>query len=70
MKADGSRERALLSNRRALALAQTLRKNGPDGHGAFCVKIIKETLVEGGERRRRKESRGMNAVCIVHPSTG
>lgn len=57
MKADQSRERALLGNRRALALAQTLIKNGPDGHGAFCVKIIKESLVEEGERRRRKEKK-------------
>lgn len=57
MKADRSRERALLSNRRALPLAQTLIKNRPDGHRAFCVKIIKEILVEKGERRRRKEKK-------------
>lgn len=45
----------MLSNRRALAISQTLIKNGPDGHGAFCVKIIKESLVEEGERRRKEK---------------
>lgn len=68
MKADWSRERALLSNRRACALAQTLTKNGPDGHGAFCVKIIKGSLVEEGERRRKKEKKAeewkTSILCI------
>lgn len=47
----------MLSNRRALAISQTLIKNGLDGHGAFCVKIIKESLVEEGEKRKRKEKK-------------
>lgn len=65
MKADWSRERALLSNRRALALFQTLIKNEPDGHGAFCVKIIKGSLVEEGEwRRRRKKRKPRNERCL------
>lgn len=69
MKADRSRERALLSNRRALALAQTLLKNGPDGHGAFCVKIIKawwrkERGGGGGKKRKPRNERCLYCVSI------